>query len=72
MFVKAFYLDRYARNWNLCPWKGYPREVSLLKDYAYGFTGLGYFGDYKIEMQEGALVPKQDAPRTVSVALIDA
>ena len=51
--------------------KGYPREVSLLKDYACGFTGLGYIGGHKIEMQEGALVPKQDTPRTVSIALID-
>ena len=34
------------------------------------FTGLGYIGDYKIELTEGA-VPKQDAPRTVPVALRD-
>ena len=34
------------------------------------FTGLRYIGNYKTELTEGA-VPKQDAPRTVPVALRD-
>ena len=34
------------------------------------FTGLGYIGNYKTELTEGA-VPKQDAPRTVPIALRD-
>ena len=34
------------------------------------FTGLGYIGDYKIELKDGA-IPKQDAPRTVPAATKD-
>ena len=34
------------------------------------FPALGYIGNYKIELQEGA-VPKQDAPRTVPIPLRD-
>ena len=34
------------------------------------FTGLGYIGNYKIELKEEA-IPKQDPPRTVPIALRD-
>ena len=42
----------------------------VLSEYYDVFTGLGYIGKYKIEVQEGA-VPKQDAPRTVPIPLRD-
>ena len=42
----------------------------ILLEYNYVFTGLGYIGNYKIELQKGA-VPKQDAPRTVPIPLRD-
>ena len=43
---------------------------AILREHNDLFTGLGYIGNYKIELTEGA-VPKQDVPRTVPVALID-
>ena len=43
---------------------------AILREHNNVFTGLGYIGNYKIELTEGA-VPKQDAPRTVPVALRD-
>jgi len=49
--------------------KGFTKDA-VLQEYNDVFTGLGYVGNYKIELTEGA-VPKQDAPRTVPVALRD-
>ena len=43
---------------------------SILREPNDVFTGLGYIGNYKTELTEGA-VPKQDAPRTVPIALRD-
>ena len=43
---------------------------AILREHNDVFTGLGYIGNYKIELTEGA-VPKQDVPRTVPVALRD-
>ena len=49
--------------------KGLTKDA-ILREHNDVFTGLGYIGNYKIELTEGA-VPKQDAPRTVPVALRD-
>ena len=49
--------------------KGLTKE-DVLTEYKDVFTGLGYIGDYKIEVTEEA-VPKQDPPRSVPVALRD-
>ena len=49
--------------------KGLTKDT-ILREHNDVFTGLGYIGNYKIELTEGA-VPKQDAPRTVPVALRD-
>ena len=49
--------------------KGLTKE-DVLTDYKDVFTGLGYTGDYKIQVTEEA-VPKQDPPRSVPVALRD-
>ena len=49
--------------------KGLTKDAILQEQYDV-FTGLGYIGNYKIELTEGA-VPKQDVPRTVPVALRD-
>ena len=43
--------------------KGLTKDA-ILQEHNDVFTGLGYIGDYKIELIEGA-VPKQDSPRTV-------
>ena len=43
---------------------------TILQEHNDVFTRLRYIGNYKIEPAEGA-VPKQDAPRTVPVALRD-
>ena len=43
---------------------------AVLSDYKDVFTGLGYIGNYKIELKEEA-IPKQDPPRTVPIALRD-
>ena len=43
---------------------------AILREHNDVFTGLRYIGNYKTELTEGA-VPKQDKPRTVSVALRD-
>ena len=43
--------------------KGMTKDATL-QEHNDVFTGLGYIGNYKIELAEGA-VPKQDAPRTV-------
>ena len=43
---------------------------AILREHNDVFTGLGYIGNYKTELTEGA-VPKKDAPRTVPVALRD-
>ena len=43
---------------------------AILQEHNDVITGLGYIGNYTIELTEGA-VPKQDAPRTVPVALRD-
>ena len=45
-------------------------KEEVLKECKDVFTGLGYIGDYKIELKDGA-IPKQDAPRTVPVAIKD-
>ena len=45
-------------------------KEEVLTEYDDVFTGLGYIGDYKIELKEGA-IPKQDPPRSVPVALRD-
>ena len=47
--------------------KGLSKDAILQEQYDV-FTGLGYIGNYKIELTEGA-VPKQDLPRTVPIAL---
>ena len=49
--------------------KGLTKDA-ILREHNYVFTGLSYIGNYKTELTEGA-IPKQDAPRTVSVALRD-
>ena len=49
--------------------KGLTKDT-ILREHNDVFTGLGYIGNYKIELTEGA-VPKQDVPRTVPVALRD-
>ena len=49
--------------------KGLTKDA-ILREHNNVFTGLGYIGNYKIELTEGA-VPKQDAPRTVPIALRD-
>ena len=49
--------------------KGLTKE-DVLTEYKDVFTGLGYTGDYKIEVTEEA-IPKQDPPRSVPVALRD-
>ena len=49
--------------------KGLTKDT-VLQEYNDVFTSLGYIGNYKIELTEGA-VPKQDAPRTVPVPLRD-
>ena len=49
--------------------KGLTKDA-ILQEHNDVFTGLGYIGNYKIELTEGA-VPKQDAPRTVPVAMRD-
>ena len=43
---------------------------AILQEHNDVITGLGYIGNYTIELTGGA-VPKQDAPRTVPVALRD-
>ena len=43
---------------------------TILQEHNDLFTGLGYIGNYKIELTEGAVL-KQDALRTVPVALRD-
>ena len=45
-------------------------KEEVLKEYKDVFTGLGYIGDYKIELKDGA-IPKQDTPRTVPAAIKD-
>jgi hypothetical protein len=45
-------------------------KEEVLTEYDDVFTGLGYIGDYKIELKEGA-IPKQDPPRSVPVDLRD-
>ena len=45
-------------------------KEDVLTEYKDVFTGLGYIGEYKIELKDGA-IPKQDAPRSVPVALRD-
>ena len=45
-------------------------KEDVLTEYKDVFTGLGYTGDYKIEVTEEA-VSKQDPPRSVPVALCD-
>ena len=40
--------------------KGLTKDT-VLQEYNDVFTGLGYIGNYKVELTEGA-VPKQDAP----------
>ena len=45
-------------------------KEEVLKEYKDVFTGLGYIGDYTIEVKDGA-IPKQDAPRTVPAAIKD-
>ena len=47
--------------------KGLTKDA-ILREHNNVFTGLGYIGNYKIELTEGA-VPNQDASRTVPVAL---
>ena len=49
--------------------KGLAKDT-ILQEHNDLFTGLGYIGNYKIELTEGA-VPKQDALRTVPVELRD-
>ena len=49
--------------------KGLTKDA-ISREHNHVFTGLGNIGNYKIELTEGA-VPKQDAPRTVPVALRD-
>ena len=49
--------------------KGSTKDA-ILREHNDVFTGLGYIGNYKTELTEGA-VPKQDKPRTVPVALRD-
>ena len=49
--------------------KGLTKDA-ILQEHNDVFTGLGYIGNYKIELTEEA-VPKQDAPRTVPVAMRD-
>ena len=49
--------------------KGLTRDA-ISREHNHVFTGLGNIGNYKIELTDGA-VPKQDAPRTVPVALRD-
>ena len=49
--------------------KGLTKDA-ILREHNDVFNGLGYIGNYKIELTEGA-VPKQDAPRTVPVTLRD-
>ena len=49
--------------------KGLTKDA-ILREHNDVFNGLGYIGNYKIELTEGA-VPKQDVPRTVPVALRD-
>ena len=46
--------------------KGSTKDA-ILREHNEVFTGLGYIGNYKTELTEGA-VPKKDAPRTVPVA----
>ena len=45
-------------------------KEEVLAEYNNVFSGLGYIGDYKIELKEEA-IPKQDPPRSVPVALRD-
>jgi hypothetical protein len=45
-------------------------KEEVLTEYNDVFTGLGYIGDYKIGLKEGA-IPKQDPARSVRVALRD-
>ena len=45
-------------------------KEEVLKEYKDVFTGLGYIGDYKIELKDGA-IPKEDASRTVPAAIKD-
>ena len=49
--------------------KGLTKDT-ILQEHNDVFTGLGYIGTYKIELTERAVL-KQDAPRTVPVALRD-
>ena len=49
--------------------KGLTKD-DILQEHNDVFTGLGYIGNYKIELTEGA-VPKQVALRTLPVALRD-
>ena len=49
--------------------KGLTKDA-ILREHNDLFSGLGYIENYKIELTKGA-VPKQDAPRTVPVALRD-
>ena len=47
--------------------KGLTKDA-ILQEHDDVFIGLGYIRNYKIDLTEGA-VPKQDAHRTVPVAL---
>ena len=49
--------------------KGSTKDA-ILREHNDVFTRIGYIGNYKTELTEGA-VPKQDAPRTIPVELRD-